>query len=537
MRPLLVSLLCILSYAPVWAQDLLIPAQQLKTESGKRYYIISIGINEYEDSFWPGLKWPKRDAVAVSNSFGKETDSQVVNISVLNENATLNNVVRILTDIKGEATGADTVILYVSGHGSLAIRPDGDVEPVAVMHDSQNDDLIYTGLSHTYLKTWLDGLAARKKMIIMATCHSGLGKSRVPAAVQNLLARRKGQVVSLADVSEGSLILAAAAQGEAALEDDVLEGDVYTHFLLEALSNYDRNRDGMVSALEAHDYAREQTWIHSKGKQRPTADVRLIGDADIALAGRKLNPAFPLLEAYDESLAGYVLEVDRIKGRLPHAFVLNPSGSRVRLYAPGSEEPLGHYAVNLSKGERIDLHQVISYRPLMFAGQLYHYRWQQDHWQSLSGNNNIDKPALVFAGRWQQYQLGLIWQASEQSSHNYRNNLKVHLDLMSRFFFAGWVKRFGHWQMDLNLLLGQETLNILFQDQINLDEIDFSKQSMAIGGLASLSYNFYPDAYVNLQAGQIRNEWQMEQLGKFNGNRWLFSLGVSYQFGIKARSL
>src|SRR6267142_1338859 len=98
--------------------------------------------------------------------------------------------------------------------------------------------------------------------------------------------RKAGGPPPLEQVSEAVIVLTAAAFGESAREDEALAHDVYTHFLLRALDEGDRDGDGAVTASEAHDYAREQTYTYTGGQQRPTAEADIVGRDPIVLRGR-----------------------------------------------------------------------------------------------------------------------------------------------------------------------------------------------------------------------------------------------------------
>lgn len=213
------------------------------------------------------------------------------------------------------------------------------------------------GMRHAELRGWLESLVARKKALILATCHSGVGKSKVAPEVAALFSRTKGSLVPLEQVSEGTLVLAASTRDETAREDDLLKGDIYTHFLLEGLAVFDRNKDGSVSVLEAHDYARQKTYVHTKGRQKPTLETQMIGEADFALRGRKETQAsVAILEGYGKVFQGFEVEVNgRAKGELPFAFPLEPGVNRVSVFAPGSSSVLVTYEVDVEAGEKIDL--------------------------------------------------------------------------------------------------------------------------------------------------------------------------------------
>ncbi|MEI8351089.1 MAG: TonB-dependent receptor, partial [bacterium] len=73
-------------------------------------------------------------------------------------------------------------------------------------------------------------------------------------AIKPWLARTK--MVRLEYYFSGVGVLSASAFGETAREDDRLQGDVYTHFLIEGIKSGDLDGDGAVTLTEADDYAR-----------------------------------------------------------------------------------------------------------------------------------------------------------------------------------------------------------------------------------------------------------------------------------------
>src|SRR5262249_46459206 len=151
----------------------------------------------------------------------------------------------------------DVVVVYVSTHGTLARDAHGSLERYLVTSDTHLDDVRSTGLLLSDVEAALDALPSRKKVLILATCHSGAGKSLLPPEVLRELEGTKGPFFAarLEEVSRASIVLAACDWGETAREDEGLENDIYTHFFVEALLKpADRNGDGAVTATEAHDY-------------------------------------------------------------------------------------------------------------------------------------------------------------------------------------------------------------------------------------------------------------------------------------------
>jgi len=198
----------------------------------------------------------------------------------------------------------DTVLIYFSTHGSVAQRPGGDLERELVVGDTRLDLLRETAIPVEELIRRAERLPSRRVAVILATCHAGRGKSRIPDALAQALAAHKAAVPRLEDVSEAVVVVSAAAFGEAAREDETLGHDVYTYFLLEALGSGDRDGDGAVTISEAHDYARERTWQFTHGQQRPAAESTILGVDPIVLRGRRQREGLPVIYSYERSSEG-----------------------------------------------------------------------------------------------------------------------------------------------------------------------------------------------------------------------------------------
>lgn len=519
-------------------KDVLLSNEAIKTNSGPNYYVVSVGVNNYADSFWPALKWPVNDATKVIDHFGGETKFRVEKKLLVNESATLDQVTAVLNDVSAQARSADTVILYVSGHGTLAQTAGGELEQFVVLHDTRKDRLLTTGLSHASLLGWLDKVPARRKLIIFATCHSGEGKSRLPPKVAQLIKSSKGDLLPLSEVSEGILVLAAAAKGEAARENDTLQGDIYTHYLLEALSIYDRNKDGMVSALEAHDYARDRTWTFTQGQQRPTAHAKFIGDADIPLFGRKKRNGLPVLEAYDIGLAGFYLQVDnQEKGRLPFAFPLSARGNTVALYTPENDQPLARYRVSAGAGQFISLEDVMSFRPMSLGFSMRRFSWSDKGWETLTGSSLNN--AYEFSGSYflRDFGVGLYLAAPVQQGHNIRDPLTAETTLNSALSVFEYRHAYGALLLGARLELGLEKMEIELTDKSTGEKLNFEDDAFAYGVSLMLGYDLAFDVSLQLEAGRRWSKWDFETIGDLDGKRSFIGLGINYRFGWYARTL
>ncbi len=525
---------CVTSYGA----EVLVPSNSLQLEDSADYFVISVGVNVYQDKFWPALKWPASDAGKITAHLGRDTEHAVHKFLLVDEQATLDNIYATLNDVAQQATSADTVILYISSHGTLAPDSAGALERITVVNDTDHTRLHATGLLHHTLQDWLDRLPARKKLLIFATCHSGEGKSQLPQSVLKLVQSRKGKLAPLAEASEGSLILAAAAQGEAAREDDGLQGDIYTYFLVEALATYDRNRDGVVSALEAHDYAKEKTWAFTQGRQRPTAHARFIGDADINLVGRKERTGLPVLEAYDERLAGFQVLVDgNAKGVLPFAFPLNAQGSRISLFAPDAREPLASYFVTAAPGDILTLEQVMTERPLAFSMNHRRYLWQNQAWRRLTGNRYSTASELGAGYAAGRVTAGIASEYIAPAGNNIAPLIRSDAALWSTLFQVSYRLPISRFAVTGALEAGSEHIDVKLRDRSNGDALRFQDDAWSSGVTLAASYELGYDLSLVLNTGMKKTAWRLNTLGTVNGDRHWLGLGLEYRFGWRARSL
>ncbi len=542
---IIVFSLLIFTAQVLYAADLLIPTKNIAKPESPKLFVIGIGINNYQSDFWHQLKWPAMDAKRISETIGQTTNYRVVKNLLINNFALKEEILSTLNQISHQARNQDVVVLYISGHGSLVQTDDGELERVVVTHDSQPESLKSTGILHSQLYDWLNNLEANKKLMIFATCHSGEGKSNLTVELRQLLGRTKGELISLSHVSEGTLVLAAAAQGEAARENDQLQGDIYTHFFIEAVHTYDRNKDGMVTALEAHDYARERTWTFTQGQQRPTASSKFIGDADVPLYGMKSITALPLLEAYDDSLKGFMVQVnDGVKGRLPSAFPLEPGRNVVTLYKPATSKPFAEYQVKTSKGEVIPLQKVMFDRPyqLEITHRRYQWsdsswKWSDSTWNKLAGDNVSSRPNLKVGYQHGQFSMGLIFELPEEAEEPLRSSIVAKTRNETFGLFVGYQRRVGHFTNCLSIELVKENMSIELIDQSVSNKLKFRDESFSPSLLYKILYPLSSNFDLSLEVGARKGEWQFTPIGKLSGTRSWLGLGLRYRYSFKAKTL
>jgi hypothetical protein len=330
--------------------------------AGRRFALI-VGINQVADERWRPLRFAHKDAFDLATVLQDRAHGAYDSVTVLTNAAqtsrdTLRAAIRKLAADANRPE--DVVVLYVSAHGTLARDARGNLARYLVTSDADFRRVAETALPVEELGALLDASGSRRRVVVLATCHSGSGKSLLPAEVEAELASLKGSPLRpLEEASRANIVLSASDWGETAREDESLKNDVYTHFLVEALSGTgDRNGDGAVTATEAHDYARRRTWVFSQGRQRPSAEILEVGADPVVLSGFIRRSGQPELFSYAPRLDGFTLRIDgESRAELPGGVALPPGGHKIELTK--GEEILLSDDLSLQLGERVDLEQLV----------------------------------------------------------------------------------------------------------------------------------------------------------------------------------
>jgi antitoxin component YwqK of YwqJK toxin-antitoxin module len=202
------------------------------------------------------------------------------------------------------------------------------------------------------LKQQIRDLPAEVSLGVLDACRSGE------------ITRIKGFKVTAPFATEDNLSakgeawLTATAADEQAQESDRLQGSFFTHYLLSGLRGAADARpgetgDGVVSLVEAYDYAFNRTVAHTGGTdggtQHPGYDFRLQGQGDLALTdvGRaSARIVFP------PALSGEIT-VLRLPEGVPVAEVAKPHGAELVVALPA-----GRYELKASGPEGYGVAQV-----------------------------------------------------------------------------------------------------------------------------------------------------------------------------------
>ena len=264
-------------------------------------HLAVISVSNYANAAM-NLKYAAKDGRDIANLFRRSDNhyNKIIIDTLLNQNATKEKIF----DLKKKFSNTDVdddVIVYVSGHGLL----DENLDFYFATHDTDFSNPASRGLKYDDLENLLDGIPARKKLLMMDACHSGeVDKTRLQVSQDQSLTLTKGQKGTVktytyasesaeeqyqvgiktsfelmqelfANVSKGSgsVVISAAAGNSYALESDEWRNGVFTYSLISGLKNEtaDQNNDGSITVTELKDFVSKEVERLTDGRQKPTS--------------------------------------------------------------------------------------------------------------------------------------------------------------------------------------------------------------------------------------------------------------------------
>ncbi len=261
-------------------------------------YLVTIGTAKYKNAKFD-LEYPVKDAKDLVNIMSvndKGVYADVKTKSLFDNEVTVENVLG-LKSFLNEASPNDIVIVFVAGHGVL----DANFDYYFATYDMDFNNPNGRGLPYEDLESIIDGIKAKRKILIMDTCHSGeIDKEEVffseedeqeedddiefraagpsvgtnetnasPSKVMNELFNdlRKGT---------GATVISSAGGAEYAMESSEWKNGLFTYCMLMGIKNgkADLNQDGNINLVELQTYVTEKVKALSHGKQIPNTRIQ-----------------------------------------------------------------------------------------------------------------------------------------------------------------------------------------------------------------------------------------------------------------------
>lgn len=210
-------------------------------------------------------------------------------ISLLqDENASKANVAAALAKLK-QAKPNDFFVIYIAAHGAVLpfLDPKTNTSrdiPYFLLYDTDVRDPEKTALRMEVFRQTVDGLEAKKGIVLSDTCYSG-GVQLIGRGVDDSATANQRYLDLMNKISQGVGFISAARQTERSYEKDDFSHGVFTYCLIEGLSGAaDANQDGKVTFDEIVQYLDERVPQMTNNKQHPFANTTAIDANYLALS-------------------------------------------------------------------------------------------------------------------------------------------------------------------------------------------------------------------------------------------------------------
>ncbi len=263
-------------------------------------HLVTLGVSDYKDDQFD-LTYAASDTDSLVSFWNdKKNRFSDINIYQLKDEEVTKENFENLSDRLNNIHVDDLLIFFVAGHGVL----DTTSTYYFGTHSIDFEQPASEGLSFTEIENFIDKSAARNKLLLMDTCHSGesdpLSKpvySEIANSEEagNVKQRESGRGVGSLNAGSsqstdgnsflllrelfadfrsnaGATTIAASAGAEFAYESEKWGGGVFTYALLEGLrdGHADLNLDGIIKVSELQKYVQDRVTSLTNGRQTPT---------------------------------------------------------------------------------------------------------------------------------------------------------------------------------------------------------------------------------------------------------------------------
>lgn len=170
---------------------------------GRRFALV-VGINEAGHERWRSLRFARKDAVDLGAVLADPALGAFSQVKVLTsrEETTARALRDAVKALAAQATRPDDIIvLYFSAHGTLAHDTKGRLQRYLVTSDAEFHRAAETALPVSEVLELVNASSSRRRVVVLATCHSGGVKSALPDEVQ-LVAGQRLDVETLVEKRE-----------------------------------------------------------------------------------------------------------------------------------------------------------------------------------------------------------------------------------------------------------------------------------------------------------------------------------------------
>ncbi len=272
-------------------------------------YVIAVGVSKFKQSEY-NLTYADKDAADIVNLFKQQSSKygEVKTFLLQNQQSTIENILALRSELE-KSTPDDQIVMFFASHGLL----DSELDYYLATHDVDFSQPQKRGLGYDKLEVLLDGIPARKKLLLIDACHSGEIDKEENQLIANSQAKdttvksrgfktikKTGLTVDLktsfelmkelfTDVrrNNGTVVISSAGGEEFSYETETLQNGVFTYCVIEGLQHAkaDLNADKKINVSELATFVGERVKELTGGKQNPTNRAENI-DTDFPIWGQ-----------------------------------------------------------------------------------------------------------------------------------------------------------------------------------------------------------------------------------------------------------
>ncbi len=250
-----------------------------------KLYGVFVGVDTYADPHINDLSYAHADAKSLYELARQSLDPDECQLQILTDStATKQTIMKSIgEDLSRLVTKDDIVLLFFSGHGSPEMY--GSIDKISrylVLHDTDYYNIFATGLDmeRELPRICFERIRAKLILVLVDTCFSGLAGGKTFRGPQ--LAKYRGVKLNQMELGEGRLIMTASADDELAREYKKLGHGVFTHFLIETLTDVSY-KEPFISIPILYDVIVRKVMAYTKERQRPTLHGKFIGSASLPM--------------------------------------------------------------------------------------------------------------------------------------------------------------------------------------------------------------------------------------------------------------
>lgn len=199
-----------------------------------KHHILSIGITKYQIPEANNLRFAAKDAEEFFGLFTNNLDNLGYSKLLVDNEATLSQIRTSLgKELQDNLSPEDTLFVFFSGHGDIDKDQDGAYSHYLMPYDATHD-VSTTGVSVNYLKSALDKIICKSKVIIVDSCFSGgLNTKHYPSPAHKSFKAVK--TLQNTVTGQGEVVFTASKEDEESIEDVENKNGLFTYFFLKEL--------------------------------------------------------------------------------------------------------------------------------------------------------------------------------------------------------------------------------------------------------------------------------------------------------------